>query len=71
MRGFMWAYGWRVLLCLCFYVVFAICDFLRAINLEWLAYVVLAAGFIVAARVVINMLAAPFEKRSTPARRPG
>jgi hypothetical protein len=51
--------------------LFAIVDFLMGIDLDWLAYVVIAAGVIVAVRVAINLLAAPFEKRSTSARWPG
>jgi len=58
------AQGWRALFWLAFSAVMAIVDFLRAIDLDWLAYVVLAAGIIVAARMLINLLAAPFEKHS-------
>ena len=68
---FMWVHGYRALFWLAFVALFAIVDFLKAINLDWLAYVVLVAGVIAAARVVVNLLAAPFEKRSTSARRPG
>ena len=70
-REFMLAYRGRELFGLAFLALFAIVDFLMAIDLDWLAYVVLAAGVILAARRAINLLAAPFEKRSTSVRRPG
>jgi hypothetical protein len=60
----------RTVVWLAFCAVLAIADFLRRIGLGWLAYVAVAAGIVLAARMLIDRLAAPFEKRSTPARGP-